>query len=120
MEMEAARLWLQILNMLGTALIGAWMYLEKRNDKTNERIDELGLRFEELDKSLHAVKSDTSGHLRHTDLEAIRKEIKDDQARLYERVNTIDNKMNQLIGEFRGNNDTLKLLLNKITEKGLE
>ncbi|MDR1350724.1 MAG: hypothetical protein LBJ59_08140 [Zoogloeaceae bacterium] len=85
------------------------MYLEKRSNKTNERIDELAMRVEELDKSLRAVKADTGGHLRHTDLSG-----------LYERMNEVDGKLNQMIGEFRAHGDMLRLLMRKITEKGLE
>jgi tetrahydromethanopterin S-methyltransferase subunit G len=108
MDIEVAKIWLQILNMVGTATIGAWMYLEKRSNKTNERIDELSARFEELDKSLRAVKSESGGHLRHTDLEKV-----------YVRLNEMDGKLNQMIGEFRSHGDTLKLFMSRITEKGL-
>jgi prefoldin subunit 5 len=120
MDIEVAKIWLQVLNMVGTALIGAWMYLEKRSNKTNERIDELTLRFEELDHAMRAVKSDTSGHLRHTDMEDLRRENKDDMGKLYTRINSIDNKMNQMIGEFKASNDLLRMLFNQITVKGLE
>jgi hypothetical protein len=109
MDIEIAKIWLQVVNMLGTLLIGIWMYAEKRSNKTNERIDDLALRFEELDKSLRAVKVESGGHLRHTDLEKV-----------YDRLNAMDGKLNQMIGESRSHNDTLRLLLNKITEKGLQ
>jgi methyl-accepting chemotaxis protein len=109
MDVEIARVWLQLINIAGTALVGAWMYIEKRNDKTNERIDELNRRFEELDKAVRTMRADATGNLRHDDLQDV-----------YGRLNSMDGKLSQLIGEFRFHSDTLKLFLNKITEKGLQ
>ncbi|MDR2674870.1 MAG: hypothetical protein LBC18_08390 [Opitutaceae bacterium] len=119
MDIEVAKVWLQILNMVGTVIIGAWMYLEKRSNKTNERIDDLAGRFEELDKSLRAVKSESGGHLRYTDLDLLRKEQKGDLEKLYLRINTIDTKMSEMIGEARMQNDTLQLIMGCVTKKGL-
>ncbi|MDR2624949.1 MAG: hypothetical protein LBC37_01290 [Zoogloeaceae bacterium] len=93
---------------------------EKRGELTNERIDDLSSRFDDLDNALRTLKGDSGGHLRHTDLDDLRREQKDDREKLYTRINTIDAKMNQVIGEFRTTRDTLQMLMNKITQKGLE
>jgi tetrahydromethanopterin S-methyltransferase subunit G len=108
MNIELANIALHVLNIVGTAVVGVWVWWAKNSDKTNERIDGIAARLEELDKAIRAVKAESGGHLRHTDLEKV-----------YDRLNGMDGKLNQMIGEFRSHNDTLKLLLNKITEKGL-
>ena len=109
MNASIAWLWLQVLNLICTAAIGVWRYIDHKNDKTNERINDLAARHEELDKTLREVKSASGHSLRHDDL-----------SKVYGRLNEMDGKLNQLVGEFRGSNDTLRLLLNRITEKGLK
>ncbi|MDR3323255.1 MAG: hypothetical protein LBS89_03525 [Zoogloeaceae bacterium] len=109
MDIENTRLLLQVLNMVGTVVIGCWMYLEKRNDKTNVRIDALTGRVEQADRALMEIKGAAQGQLRLDDL-----------TKVYDRINGIDRKLSEMTGEFRGVSDTLKLLVNKITEKGLQ
>jgi len=108
MDPESIRIWLQGLNMLGTFAIGVWMYLEKRSDKTNDRITELGLKVEAMDKDVSALKTSSETAPNHGDL-----------ARVYESINKLAATVNQLVGENRGQTDTLRLILNRITEKGL-
>lgn len=101
--------WLQLLNMVGTFAIGAWMYLEKRNDKTNERITDLATKMETLDKDVSALKAASEIAPNHADL-----------AKVYESVNQLSATVNQLVGENRGQSDTLRLILNQITQKGMK
>lgn len=109
MEAESIRLWIPVINLIATSATGIWIYLEKRNNKTNERIDGLAVRHEDLDKAMREVKSAMEQSLRHDDL-----------SKVYDRLNAMNGKLSELIGEFKGNNDTLKLFLNKITERGLK
>jgi len=108
MEPESIRIWLQGLNMLGTFAIGVWMYLEKRNDKTNDRITELAGKVDTLDKDVAGLKKSSDTAPNHADL-----------AKVYESINGLSATVNQLVGENRGQSDTLRLILNRITEKGL-
>ncbi|MCZ7655542.1 MAG: hypothetical protein M5R42_16755 [Rhodocyclaceae bacterium] len=39
MDFEVIKTGLVVINMVGTFSIGAWLYIEKRSDKTNARID---------------------------------------------------------------------------------
>ena len=41
MDLENIKVWLQAINMLGTFALGVWLYLEKRSDKTNDRVGAL-------------------------------------------------------------------------------
>jgi hypothetical protein len=105
MEMTFAYIALQALNLAGTV----WIYLERRNDKTNERIDALGARLDEADRTLIGLKAGSSGNLRQSDLREV-----------FDRLNGMDAKLNRLCGEFSQHIGTLNILMNKITERGLK
>ena len=108
METEAIKLWLQAINMLGTFALGVWLYLEKRNDRTNERVSELAGRVEQLDKDVSALQASTENAPNHADL-----------GKVYDSINKLAATVNQLVGENRGQSDTLRLILNQITQKGM-
>lgn len=108
MDPDNIRLWLQAINMLGTFGLGVWLYLEKRSDKTNERVSELGAKVEQLDKDVSALSATAGGAPNHSDL-----------ASVYESINGLSRTVHQLVGENRGQSDTLRLILNHITQKGL-
>ncbi|MBA3997059.1 MAG: hypothetical protein C0466_07800 [Candidatus Accumulibacter sp.] len=101
--------WLQLINMVGTFALGAWLYLEKRNDKTNVRIDELALKVDALDKDVSSLKTAAGNAPNHSDL-----------AKVYESINHLAATVNQLVGENRGQSDTLRLILNQIAQKGMQ
>lgn len=44
----------------------------------------------------------------------------EDLARMYESINKLAGTVNQLVGENRGQTDTLRLILNRIMEKGMK
>lgn len=75
----------------------------------DHRIDTLGDRLDQTDQTLARIEGATHSNLHHNDLQKV-----------YDRLNEMDGKLNQMVGEFRGNNDTLHVLFNKITEKGLQ
>lgn len=102
MDPENLRNGLMVLNMVGTLTIGAWMYLQRRSDRTDEHVTALLSRVDKIESAMIAAPT-------HADL-----------ARLYESVNQLAGTVNQLVGENRGQTDTLRLILNRITEKGLQ
>lgn len=97
-----------VINMLGTFSLGVWMYLERRSDKTNDRVTELAGKVEKLDKDVTALESTAASAPSHADI-----------ARVYDSVNDLSRTVHQLVGENRGQTDTLRLILNRITEKGM-
>lgn len=103
------RVWLQLINMIGTFALGVWLYLEKRSDKTNERITDLAARVDEMDKDVSSLKTTAENAPNHDHL-----------AKVYESVNALSATVNQLVGENRGQSDTLRLILNQITAKGMK
>ena len=109
MDIETFKVWLQGLNMLGTFALAVWLYLEKRSDKTNERIAELTAQIEEQEKKLAALESAIKTVPDHGDI-----------AKVYESINALAATVHQLVGENRGQSDTLRLILNQITQKGMK
>lgn len=109
MDAETIKVWLQGINMVGTFALGVWLYLEKRSDKTNERVTELAGKVEQLDKDVSALEATAVAAPNHSDL-----------AKVYESINSLSATVNQLVGENRGQSDTLRLILNQITQKGMK
>lgn len=108
MDAETIKIWLQGINMVGTFALGVWLYLEKRSDKTNERVSDLANKVEQLDKDVSALQASAESSPNHGDL-----------AKVYESINSLAGTVHQLVGENRGQSDTLRLILNHITQKGL-
>jgi uncharacterized coiled-coil protein SlyX len=108
MDSDTLRLALQAINMIGTFGIGCWLYIEKRNDRTNERIDDAEARQNLYEKELAALKSSLTSAPRHEDL-----------SRIYDAINALAERLNQMVGENRSQSDFLKMILNRLTEKGL-
>lgn len=106
---DTLRLALQAVNLLGTAGIGCWMYLERRNDKTNDRVSDLTARVERVERDVTALQQTAEGAPSHADL-----------AKVYESINSLAATVHVLVGENRGQSDTLRLILNQITQKGLK
>lgn len=101
--------WLLIINLVGEFSIGCWLYLEKRNDKTNDRVTDLAKSVEKLDKDVSALQASTIAAPNHADL-----------AKVYDSINSLAATVHTLVGENRGQSDTLRLILNRITEKGMQ
>lgn len=106
MEFRDVALSLALLGQFGNS---AWMYIERRNDKTNERISELTVQVEELEREVAALKSVSGSAPTHADL-----------AKVYDSINAQAETLNQLVGENRGQSDTLRLILNQIMQKGMQ
>lgn len=109
MGMESVNQLVPWASLIGNFAIGIWLYLERRSDKTNDRVSELGQRLDAIDRDVSALQSTAQAAPTHADL-----------ARVYESLNTLAGTVNQLVGENRGQTDTLRLILNRITEKGLQ
>jgi len=101
MDAESIKIALQATNMMGTFALGVWLYIERRGDKTNERVDELGKKVVVIDKDLTDIKAALRNSPTHADL-----------SKIYEKINSVNTAVNTLSGEFSG----LKSLLNLIHE----
>lgn len=134
MDIEAIRVWLQVINMLGTFALGAWLYLEKRSDKTNSRVTDLEKKMSGLDTDLTRIESTckacTFGDLSsqigelEKDVSALKTSSENapnhgDLSKVYESVRELAKEVNQLVGEFEVQGQTLRQILNRIIEKGM-
>lgn len=97
------------LALLGQIANAAWLYIERRNDKTNERINNQAERMDMIEKDLSGLIATSKGAPTHHDL-----------ANVYNAQNRTDEKLNQLIGETRSQSDLLRLIMAQITKKGME
>lgn len=103
---------LSVGNFLLTWGVALYMYLANKNKATNERIAKLEedilkrmeIQVQRITKLETAAEKSPSHH---------------DLAKVYESLNALAGTVNQLVGENRGQSDTLKLILNQITEKGM-
>lgn len=113
MDMEWMKFGFQILQFVLTGGIGIYVYLSNRDKVTNDRIGKLE---EDIDG-----KFSTQGE-RISKMEAVSVAAPNhnDIAKVYESLNTLAATVNQLVGENRGQSDTLKLILNQITAKGMK
>jgi len=101
--------YLMVIQLIGTSALGAWFYIEKRNDKTNERVTAMGDRIDDIDRELSSLGASAKGAPTHHDL-----------ANVYHAQNRTEEKLNQLIGETRSQSDLLRLIMAQITKKGMQ
>jgi len=71
---------LQFLNMLGTLAVGAWVYLDRKNNKTADAVTALGERVVQVEEGLDQAA------LSRAALEGIPKQIADVERKIDERV----------------------------------
>lgn len=109
MDLELAKFLFQVLTFLMTGGIGIYVYLSNKDKVTNDRIGKLE---EDID-----TKFDTYGE-RIAKLETNPNHA--DITKVYESVSALAATVNQLVGENRGQSDTLKLILNQIAVKGMK
>jgi len=132
---------LQIINMVGTFAVGVWLYLEKRNDKTNERVAEvekaLKKQTAEATNAIAIIKEsesaarvecrrqcddDIEAHSeRITRVEEVTKAAPshEDLAKIYDRINDVAEEVSTLTGQLGGIETNLRTILNRIIEKGM-
>jgi hypothetical protein len=113
MDLEAIKFGFSVLQFLLTGGVMVYVYLVNKNKVTNDRIERLE---DDLDEKLDGqseriAKLEANGNSapNHGDI-----------AKVYESINSLAATVNQLVGENRGQSDTLKLILNQITAKGMK
>ena len=134
MVFENIGAWLQGINMLGTLALGAWLYLEKRNDKTNQRITDLNETVVQVEKDVSGLKgtcescqvgtlTDRIGELEKNvaGLQATTGRAPDhhDLEKVYEAINELAEKVDTLVGGFDSQSATLRQILNRVIERGM-
>lgn len=103
--MMEIRDWLLTISMIGHFSYTVWGYIERRNDKTGERINVLSARVTELDADVSAMKAAAEAAPTHSDL-----------ANVHEKVNKTNEMVNQLVGENRSQTDLLRIIVGKLMD----
>lgn len=131
MTREDMVLALSIINHLLTWGVALYMYMANKNKATNERINKLEddmevkldthttaeeAKFDEISRDLRV----SSERIQHLETAATAAPSHADLAKVYDSLNALAGTVNQLVGENRGQSDTLRLILNQITKKGME
>ena len=113
MTLDEAKFWFQVANTVITALIGAYVYLTNRHRVTNERITvlerEVDARLDNHTERLATMESRLASAPTHQDLEKV-----------HEKLNRVAEDTSRMSGELKGVNDTLRLILARITDRGLK
>lgn len=120
MDPDTIKIWLQGINMVGTFALGVWLYLEKRSDKTNEKVEEIAEKVGSLDRDVIGLKAGIDGAPNHDHLAKVYEAIKAQGESSNKQIESLAATVNQLVGENRGQSDTLRLILNQITQKGMQ
>ncbi|MDR1995120.1 hypothetical protein [Azonexus sp.] len=124
MDKEIINLGLSVANFILTWGIALYMYLSNKNKATNARIT---LLEGEFSKRIEKLDDDIGGKLdshiqRITKLETSSEKAPShaDLAKVYTSINELASTVNQLVGENRVQSNTLRLILNQITAKGMQ
>ena len=112
--------WLLLISMVLHFSRTVWDYIDKRSDKTNERILELTTRIEQVERLIAEVKSAAGTAPTHADLGKVYDAMRELATTTNKSISELANTVHQLVGENRGQTDQLRLILNRITEMGLK
>lgn len=132
MSLDEIKFAFDMLQTLATFGIGAWLYLEKKRDITHATIINLEARHDNLLDN-HAARIATlearpippqelliSHAKRLATLEARTGPSHNDLGELHQKVNDIAVSSGRMEGEIKGLSDTLRLILSRITERGMQ
>lgn len=108
-----------IVNALGNLAIGAWLYLDRKGDRTNTRIDEIGTRVKDLDTHMAEKLESQSGRIAHLEAHVEEAPTHADLGGLYDKVHSVDNKVSQQNGKIDSIDATVRMILSRITERGM-
>lgn len=108
--LETAKFVLSVINMLGTALLGLYLYVGKKNIVTNERIGKLET---ELDNKL-----DVHGErITRVEEKVANAPTHKDLGEIYDKVNEVSDCVSRLEGQFESTNSTLKIIHQFLMER---
>ncbi|ANQ83688.1 hypothetical protein dqs_0612 [Azoarcus olearius] len=103
--------YLDIAQKAVTFGIAVWLYLEKKRDTTHARIDALERSHDErLDDHARRIATvEARSGPTHADL-----------GDMHEKINQVANTSSRMEGEIKGLGDTVRLILSRITERGMK
>lgn len=118
--------WATILDFLIKGILAISqlaLFIYVRNANRNDKVDgEFGKirREQKADSEKHSSEiAGLSGRMARLESAVAAAPDHDDLGKVYVAINELSGTVNQLVGENRGQSDTLRLILNRITEKGM-
>ncbi len=113
MTVEEKMFWLQVVHILATAALGIYVWASNRHRVTNQRITDLeagvDLRLDTHAERLVRLETQVKGAPTHDDL-----------GKLYDALNETSRQVSQLVGTVSSMNDNVRLILNRIADKGMQ
>lgn len=110
-----------IKGVLAISQFALFVYVRNanRNDKVDEEFGKIR-RDQKADSEKHSGEINAlSGRMAHLETAIATAPNHDDFGKVYVAISDLARTVNQLVGENRGQSDTLRLIMNRITEKGM-
>lgn len=117
--MMEIRDWLLTISMIGHFSYTAWAYIERRNDKTNEKVAALTGQVEAVERKVAGLTQAVETAPNHNHLGEIYEAIKRQGEANNKHINDLAATVHQLVGENRGQSDMLRSIFNRLAEKGM-
>lgn len=112
MDIETAKFLFQIAQFLLTCGVGFYVYMSNKNTVTNDRItgfqNDVDDRLDQHGERIAKIESGCKFHPSHRDL-----------GDLHIKINAVDGKVSTMSGKMEGIDANLRLILSRITERGL-
>jgi len=112
MDMESAKFVFQIAQFVLTCGVGFYVYMSNKDKVTNVRIDkleeDLSEKHEDHGERLASLEAGEKNAIKHSDL-----------SHIHNRINEVDTKVSTLSGKLDGVDSNLRLVLKRITERGM-
>jgi len=113
MDLELAKFLFQVLTFLMTGGIGIYVYLSNKDRVTNDRIGKLE---DDLDEKLAGHAERISKLESHIEAAPTHGHLGD----LYGKIHAVDTKVSSQGGKLESIDATLRMILSRITEKGMQ
>lgn len=135
---------LQLLNMLGTLAVGAWVYLDRKNNKTADVVTSLGERVVQVEEGLsqaalskgvldaipHQIaaverKIDERVDVHADRLTRVEEQIKaapthSDLGKIYDKLNGVAESSQGVERQLQGVADNVKIIMSRIVDRGMQ
>lgn len=119
MDLELAKFAFQVANALGTLAIGVWLYLERRNDKTNDRVQAAEVAIGKLDDDVSELLIKHGERLVTLESGVEHGPTHRDLGLLHKKINDVDGKVSTIGGQLTGIESNLRQIMGRIMAKGL-
>lgn len=100
--------WLLTISMIGHFGHTLWAYVDRKGDKTNARLAD-------LERAVSEIKSAAASAPTHADLGAVYEALRELANTTNKSIGELAGTVHQLVGENRGQTDTLRLILHRLT-----